>query len=55
MSVSIHVVLNQSVLFQLHICQDEVKKEVGLRNEAVKQKALMSQMLHLKSEVNSHV
>lgn len=53
MSACIHVVLNQIVLFQLQFCQDEVKKEVGLRNEAMKQKTSMSQLLNLKSEVNN--
>ncbi|KAL0538149.1 hypothetical protein IC582_027148 [Cucumis melo] len=35
---------------ELQLCQDELKKEVGLRNDAMKQKILMSQLLHLKSE-----
>ncbi|KGN45695.1 uncharacterized protein LOC101218841 isoform X2 [Cucumis sativus] len=35
---------------ELQLCQDELKKEVGLRNDAMKQKTSMSQLLHLKSE-----
>ncbi|XP_038906710.1 uncharacterized protein LOC120092637 [Benincasa hispida] len=35
---------------ELQLCQDELKKEVGLRNDAMKQKTSMSQLLHLKTE-----
>ncbi|KAG7013762.1 hypothetical protein SDJN02_23929 [Cucurbita argyrosperma subsp. argyrosperma] len=40
----------KELIEELQFCQDEVKKEVGLRNEAMKQKTSMSQLLNLKSE-----
>lgn len=40
------------VVFQLYLSKEQVKKEVELKNEALKQQTSMQQLLHMKSKVS---
>lgn len=39
-------------LFQLFTCKEELKMEMSLKIEAVKEKAAIQQLLHVKSKVD---
>lgn len=38
--------------FQLRLCKEREKKETALKNEALKEKAFLQQLLRVKTEVN---
>lgn len=47
----IFFLISQS-LFQLCLCKEQFKEEAALKNEALKQKAFIQQLLYSKSQVS---
>lgn len=46
--------MNWLYIVQLSMCKEELKKEAAMKDDALKQKTVTQQLLHLKSKVYGH-